>query len=125
MNWAASVGPSTAQLVQAILDSKVHPEQGYRTCLGIISLARKYPLERIDAASVRALRFGVLTCKSLKSILDTGLDRQPLEQPEQLPLVSEHRNLRGASYYSREQVKTGAEPTDTLQTQEHEPGRNG
>ena len=125
VNWAASVGPSTAQLVQAILDSKVHPEQGYRTCLGIISLARKYPLERIDAASVRALRFGVLTCKSLKSILDTGLDRQPLEQPEQLPLVSEHRNLRGASYYSREEVKTGAEPTGTLQTQEHEPGRNG
>ncbi|MBZ5672441.1 MAG: IS21 family transposase [Acidobacteriia bacterium] len=98
LHWAQSVGPSTAQLFKAILESKPHPEMGYRSCLGILRLGQRYSTERVEAAAARALATGACSYQSVKSMLERGLDRQPLEAPAPRPPL-EHDNLRGAAYF--------------------------
>lgn len=68
--WASEVGPDTTELVRAVLKSRPHPQQGYRSCLGIMRLARQYPPERMEAAARRALAYGALSYRSVKSILE-------------------------------------------------------
>jgi transposase len=103
--WAETVGPDTAALVVAILEARPHPEHGYRTCLGIMRLAKHYPAARVEAASRRAVALSALSYRSLKSILARGLDAQPLPAvPEPLPgLVVRHENLRGPDYYAEKE----------------------
>jgi transposase len=96
--WAQSVGPSTAQLFNTILESKPHPEMGYRSCLGILRLGQRYSSERLEAAAERALVTGACSYRSVKSILERSLDRQPLESPPHPPPL-QHENLRGAAYF--------------------------
>jgi transposase len=98
INWAQSVGPLTAQLFTAILESKPHPEMGYRSCLGILRLGDRYSAQRVEAAAQRALATGACSYQSVKSILKRGLDRQPLETPPSAPPL-EHENLRGSAYF--------------------------
>jgi transposase len=97
--WAATAGASVGQLVEAILASKPHPEAGYRSCLGLIRLGKAYGPERLEKSAARALALQAYSYTSVKSILERGLDRQPL--PEELPpaCLIEHSNLRGASYF--------------------------
>ena len=100
---AAKTGPSTAALAEAILDSRAHPQQGYRAVLGIIRLAGSYGDDRTEAACARALALRSYSYRSVKSILSTGLDRQPL--PGSSPAISPHPahgNLRGPGYYQQE-----------------------
>lgn len=93
------MGPATAQVVDRILNSNRHPEQGFRSCLGIQRLGEKYPHPRVEAASRRALEMNVCSYQSLKSILERGLDSQASEAPpESRPLI-DHPNLRGPGYY--------------------------
>jgi transposase len=100
VNWAATTGPHTAQLVQRILDDKPHPEMGYRACLGIIRLAAKYSPARMEAAAERALLTGAIGYRRVKSILQNGLDAQPLPKPPAPPRPSPaHENLRGPEYF--------------------------
>ena len=98
LHWAQSVGPATAQLFAAILESKPHPEMGYRSCLGILRLGQRYSNERLEAAAMRAVSTGACSYRSVKSILERGLDRQPLEAPATRPPL-QHPNLRGAAYF--------------------------
>jgi transposase len=100
LNWAMTIGPRTADLIRYQLESRPHPEQGYRACLGIMRLARHYGQERLEAACARAVALGAMRYRSVASILKSGLDRQPLpEQPQpELPLPT-HSNVRGSTYY--------------------------
>jgi transposase len=100
INWAAQTGESTAKLVDAILAGKVHTQQGFLSCMGIISLAKKYGKERVEAGSQRALAIGGISYTSLKSILVNGLDSKPL--PIQLAIKPAviHSNIRGNEYYN-------------------------
>ena len=99
IGWAKDVGPNCARVVEEILQSKPHPEQGYRSCLGIMRLGKALGAQRVEAACVRALHFGTCSYASINSILQSKLDSQPLEQ--ELPLASPlHENLRGSPYYS-------------------------
>ena len=84
---------------------------GYRSCLGIINLGKGAGLERLEAACKRALHFKVCSYRSVKSILQSRLENQPLE--EQLPLPSPpHENLRGAPYYDQNSTaSTAPNPT--------------
>ena len=96
---AQQTGPYTGQLVEAILAAKRHPEQGYRSCLGILRLAKSYPAERMEAAARRCLRARAYNCQSMDSILKNQLDRLPLPgDPPTQPAV-EHDNIRGADYF--------------------------
>jgi transposase len=96
---AQQVGPLTGQLVEAILAAKRHPEQGYRSCLGILRLAKTYPAERMEAAARRCLRARAYNFASMDSILKNQLDRLPLPgDPPSRPVV-DHDNIRGADYF--------------------------
>ena len=98
VNWAGTIGPHTSALVERILETRRHPEMGYRSCLGIMRLGKEYPPERMEAAALRALHANAASYKSLKSILAHGLDRIPAPPtPSQIP--AGHANLRGREYY--------------------------
>ncbi len=98
--WGASVGEATARVVEAVLARQPHPEQGYRACLGLLSLARRYDRARLEAASVRVLASGAVSYRAVKSILATGLDQLPLETiAPALHLPATHENVRGPAYY--------------------------
>ncbi len=100
MAWGASIGEATARVVTTILARQPHPEQGYRACLGLLALSRRYNRTRLDAASVRALASGAVSYRTVKSILATGLDQLPLEaEPPRLHLPATHDHVRGAAYY--------------------------
>jgi len=100
VNWAKSVGVCTAQVVEEIMRTKRHPEQGYRSCLGILRLRDRYPDERIERACARALKFRTLSRRSIEAILKNNRDRDVDDEPQgsqqSLPW---HRNVRGAHYY--------------------------
>ena len=96
--WAGKIGPNTEGLVIAVLASRPHPEQGFRTCLGILRLYRGVELARAEAVSVRALEIGALTCKSIASILAHKRDKTASNDAVQKSLF-EHANLRGPGYY--------------------------
>lgn len=100
INWASSVGPATGELVKRLLMEKQHPEQGYRSCLGLMRLARNVGHERMEAACTRALAIGTHRYRSVASILEKGLDRQPVTGSAQAELpLPEHANVRGPDYY--------------------------
>jgi transposase len=98
--WAERTGPSAAGLVAAIMASRPHPEHGFRSCLGIMRLGRRFGDERLEAACARALAIRALSFRSVESILKAGLDGQPLpgSEPVTSP-IGDHANVRGAAYY--------------------------
>ena len=100
ISWANETGPSTAALVEGIINDKPHPEQGYRSCLGIIRLAEKFGADRVEAASGRAVSVGAFSYQSMKSILKSSVDKAG-EQPDQdRPTIPTHDNVRGPGYYN-------------------------
>ena len=100
IRWATTNGNATAQLVENILASRPHPQQGFRSCLGIMRLGKEYGQERVEAACERALAIGGTSFKSIQSILKAGLDQRPLfEQHRETPPIR-HANIRGSRYYS-------------------------
>jgi transposase len=97
--WGEQTGPATGALVAAILRSRPHPEQGFRSCLGIFRLGRRHGPVRIEAACARALAVGALSYRSIDSILRAGLDRAPLPEPAPVRATRDHPNVRGPGYY--------------------------
>lgn len=96
--WAEKIGPRTCQLVAAVLGRRRHPEQAYRSCMGILNLGRRYGEDRLEAAADRALESRIFTYKGVKNILDANLDRLRWEEPATDGL-KHHAHIRGASYY--------------------------
>lgn len=100
VQWAQKIGPFTAQLFERMMADKPHPEMGYRGCLGVIRLARKYSHSRMEGAAERALLTGACRYRSIESILKNSLDRQPLSQSSTAPPpAAPHDNIRGAEYF--------------------------
>jgi len=103
LNWAGAIGPSTYKVVEWQLTNRPHPEHGYRRCLGLLNLARRYGKPRLEAACARTLALHTISYQSVASILKQGLDQLPLapsedNQDEQAHLPV-HKNVRGAGYY--------------------------
>jgi transposase len=99
IQWAATVGTRTQEVVEKILQAHPHPEMGYRSCLGIIRLGQRYPVARVEAAADRALLTGAVSSRSMDSILRHNLDQQPINPPSAPRSVPEHDNIRGAAYF--------------------------
>ncbi len=99
IQWATSVGPHTAQLVERILNQQPHPEMGYRGCLGLLRLAEKYGLARMEASAERCLLTNAISYKSVRNMLVNALDGVPIDRPESAPSPARHDNIRGANYY--------------------------
>lgn len=98
--WAERVGAATAAVVRWQMEHRAHPEQGYRSCLGLMRLGREYGPDRLEAACARAQSIRAPHYKSIASILSFGLDQRALDAPiatqASLPL---HENVRGPDYY--------------------------
>jgi transposase len=97
--WSRTIGPSTQQIIDYLLESKPHPEQGYRSCLGLVRLAKKYGLTRLEGACDYAHLTGARSRKSIESILVHSLDcHKPLEGSSST-IPADHENVRGSTYY--------------------------
>ncbi len=100
IHWASTVGPKTKVLVEAILADRPHPEHGYRSCLGILRLGKRYGDERLEAACARAVAVGARSYRHVDSILKNGLDRVAVaDEPEPHVPAAPHDNVRGRTYY--------------------------
>jgi transposase len=111
IHWARTVGTSTAEVVRTILESKPHPEMGYRACLGIMRLAKTYSNPRMEAASQRALKLQACSYTSLRSILKRSLDQQITMDIEPERPGPTHENLRGPDYYDPAATILQQQPT--------------
>ena len=100
VRWARKTGPETAAFARKLLETRRHPEQGYRSCLGLMRLARAYPAERMEAACRRALDIGAHSYKSVKTILSAGLDQADDGDQRSLSLPADHAHVRGPDYYA-------------------------
>jgi transposase len=95
---AQGIGPNTEALIIAVMARRPHPEQGFRTCLGVLRLFRGIDAARAEAVSLRAVEIGALTYASVASILKHRLDRSASPQAaDGTPLL--HANIRGPRYY--------------------------
>jgi transposase len=99
INWAGKIGPQCALVVQNVMTSRPHPEQGFRSCLGILRLAKVHGDARLEAACRRALHFGTLSYRSIESILDKRLEAQPLQE-DLTGSSPAHENVRGQDYFA-------------------------
>jgi transposase len=96
---AGRIGPSAVALCDAVMTARPHPEQGFRTCLGILGLARSYGAARLEAACARGVSIRARSVGSIRSILQNGLDRAFLDdEPERQPPPA-HGNIRGGGYF--------------------------
>ena len=99
LNWGESIGPATCSIIRNIMEAKPHPEMGYRSCLGVFSLSKRYGTDRLEAACARALTIGSPKRQTIKSILESGLDQHvDLFTTADAPMPT-HGNVRGAGYY--------------------------
>ena len=98
VRWAKKTGASTAGMAAAILSRRVHPQQGFRSCLGLMRLGKTHGPDRLEAACRRALEIGAISYRSVESILKSGLDREERRAPTPAPTV-QHPNVRGAEYF--------------------------
>ena len=99
IRWAAKTGPRTAAMTEVLLASRQHVQQAFRSAMGLINLAKVYTPQRLEAACDLALEGGATRFKSVKSILKTGLDQQPRQQPLSNITPIDHDNIRGGHYY--------------------------
>lgn len=109
MNWspdffikqAEKIGENTAKTIQQVLYSKKYPEQAYKTCAGILALAKKANIgqKRLEDACERVLAYDHVSLKRVIGILDTGLDMEPVFDRENSIIIPLHGNIRGAGHY--------------------------
>jgi len=103
IKWAQKMGPHTAQMVEELMAKKDHPEQAYRSCLGLLSLGKKYGEGRLEAACQRSIGLSSFSYRSVKNILQNNMDRLEPENQDENPLP-DHENIRGAGYYQSKEV---------------------
>ncbi|KGG83640.1 IS21 family transposase, partial [Comamonas testosteroni] len=127
LDWGERIGPYTRQLIDHQLTHKPHPEMGYRACLGLLSLARRYGNARLEAAAERAVHLRAFTGRSVRNLLQQGLDQQPLPQrAAETTLPGDHENVRGADYYQPPQQELFDDAaTHPESTAPATPGRHG
>jgi transposase len=106
IEWATKIGEHCQHFIEALIQTRQHPEQSFRSCFGVQRLAKEYGQQRLEAACKRACHFKSFSYQSLTSILAKKLDFEPLaESKHQQATTAEktqsHQNLRGAEYYAK------------------------
>ena len=99
LRWAADIGEHAERLVAAVLKDREVPEQAFKSCLGILSLTKKFDPQRLEAAALRANEYRVVSYKGVRNILERGLERHSPRVAKQFSL-SAHENIRGGAYYA-------------------------
>lgn len=104
--WGDKTGQATGRVVAEILRRLPHPEQGYRSCLGLLRLGKAYGPDRLEAACLRAERLGSPRYRTVKNILVSGADRCLFdEDAPSTPPLPIHENVRGAGYYADKETE--------------------
>ncbi len=101
---AKEIGPSVVKVIDLVMKRTGHAEQGFRSAMGILQLAKHYSPHRLEAACRRALVFNNTFCATIKTILEQNLDKAPLQQKNKCadePVI-EHENIRGQSLLKQE-----------------------
>ena len=102
--WARQVGPDVHTWVSRQLERRDHPEQAYRTCLGLLQLSKRYPDQRLNAACRIANQAGLVRLKQVKHLLESNQDRLPdtpdAESTATTPLPQDHENVRGPHHFN-------------------------
>jgi transposase len=112
IHWASTIGSQTEELVRQILESRRHPEQGYRSCLGILRLHKHYGPDRLEAACARAVAAGARSFRHIDSMLKHGLDQLPLapDPPASVAPPPIHENIRGQTYFTEGEDACSSNP---------------
>ena len=98
IKWGQSIGDDVAEMIRFVLKSRKHPEQAFKTSMGILNLAKEHGADRLNKACRRALGFGFHSYRRIKNILDRGLEEEVLTESMELPVFF-HENIRGSQYY--------------------------
>ncbi len=101
-SMARGKGEAVATAIETVLSSRQHPEQSYKTCLGIISLAKDFGDLRLNRACERAIYYENCTYKMIKNILSNNMDQASEKDKEPDFILPEHENIRGYQYYMEE-----------------------
>ena len=98
IRWARSIGGNVAEMIKVVLKSRKHPEQAFKTCMGILNLVKEHGPDRLEKACEKALNFGFYSYRRIKNILDRGLEEDLFSEQKEhsIPL---HENVRGSKYY--------------------------
>ena len=99
LSWGEKIGPEVKKQVESLLNSRQHPEQAYRSCLGLLRLAKKFGDERLNAACAIANSFNIASMKRVESMLISGHDRLQKEPTPPKTQFPPHQNIRGGNYY--------------------------
>jgi transposase len=99
IRWGRSIGEQTAIATNIIMSKRRHPQQGFRACMGLMSMGKKYGNDRLEAACNRAIATNCVSYKSIQSILKTGLDQQELPEMQTPQHTPDHDNIRGPGYF--------------------------
>ena len=98
IHWGQSIGPATAEAVTRLMAENRHPEHGYRACLGLLSLAKRYGKVRLEAACMLALQIGACQYRHVRDILTNNRDQSaPLAAGDWVS--PDHAHVRGPGYY--------------------------
>ena len=99
VSWAGTIGPNCRAAAQQIMASRPLPEHGFRPCLGLIRLGKRYSNERVNRACGRAIRLNIVGYRHIENMLKSGRDKIPLPEEQAAPAIVAHDNVRGAGYY--------------------------
>lgn len=98
--WGESIGERTGAMIEAITEAAVHPDQTYRRCLGLLRLAKRFGNDRLELACDRALKLRAIGFRSVKNILEKGLEAADIPESNEVALPLLHDNVRGSDYYA-------------------------
>lgn len=105
LSWAASIGTHVRDVIETILDRKAHPEQGYKSCMGILNLSKKYTGIRLDGACRKALKYDHVTYRGIENMLKNGMEECTEPELNNVTPIRHHENIRGKQYYTQEQMQ--------------------
>jgi len=98
--WAKSIGEEVDQVIENVIKGRKHPEQAFKVCMGILSMARKYGDKRLNKACRKANKFGTCSLKRIESMIKLGLEEEKQPQLELISTIKDHENIRGSKYYN-------------------------
>ena len=123
LSWTRQAGPRTQELVRQLLGPRGAPQRRQQAVLGIARLGQRYGEERLEAAAARALHFGTVSYRSVKSILQRGLDRLGAGEAAPRREPPQHANVRGAEYYGGSRETENEAHGDEVKTLGKEQGK--
>jgi transposase len=105
LSWGESIGRHVRDVVDTILSRKTHPEQGFKSCMGILNLTKKYDHTRLDKACQKALMYEYVSYKGIENMLKNGVEENMQQELFKEYTHGIHENVRGQKYYKQEQIQ--------------------